>query len=304
MLDIIFYKDLYHDVRTLSDCEIIKHFNTIGKSENRISNEDERNKRIKQRFEIKDDGYYIRKIKIICFINGPWWNLLNKYFYKIDEPHKIHLAAVIDLNYYKKYDDYYNRVKKYKNNKKSVLYEYNKSKKQKFYCHPFIKSNFIPDIYNIHTSKEKRSGILMSSSYNRSIEELGYQNNYINVDPLKLINDINNYRIYIGIFDRIEGYKQGSNITNEKLIGYITLFRVNNFITYEMIIGHGEYLHYGIMYHLHFYTFENYIYSNINLFNNIEYLIYGGYYHGNKNWGLLKWKKKLLFEPYELVCEN
>ena len=98
-----------------------------------------------------------------------------------------------------------------------------KAEKNGIECRLFEWNNYLEDIYNINTSSHIRQGRKMDNTY------LQY--------PKKVNNeDIKDFKIrYIGAFkDAI-------------LVGYIELYIYGNFAMTNRILGHKEFLKYGVM---------------------------------------------------------
>ena len=208
-------------------------------------------------------------------------------------------ADIIDLNDYPSYCAFKCYVKKlYKGN---TTRDAKKAQIQGYFTTTFNKSLYIPDIHEIHTSLEKRQNEPMRKSYLKSIEEMGgYPEGQLSDYPIK-INCNYHYYIHYGCFEPSMYYKQGSIETGKKLLAYIGFLRRGNVALYSMIIGHGSYLKYGIMYYLHFNLIEL-VYNWGKIFKDLDYIIYAGYNQGTD--GLKLWKKKAGFKPARLYYEN
>ncbi len=203
-----------------------------------------------------------------------------------DEPN-MRLSSWIDLVGFD-YDNYIAKVKK--KHKGSAIRHSKKADEAEYYCKVFRFENFIPDVYEINTSKEIRCERPMAQSYRRSIEELGGYP----TEMQDIIYPKCNYhwRLSFGIFKSIPGYKQGDLVTDEKLLGYINTIRNGNYMQYSQILGHGDFLKDGIMYNLHFFILR-WIQENRNNFTkDLQHLWYAN--HDCKI-GPLQWKEKVLF---------
>lgn len=175
-----------------------------------------------------------------------------------------------------------------------------KAERQGYFCEPFLRELFIPDIVEINHSKEVRSGGPMRGAYLSSIEDMGgAPTEYVD---LKLPDCCLHYDYWWGIFALAPGYKQGGVVVNKKLLAYIRLRRNGNYVLYAQILGHGDYLQYGIMYRLHLAILEWAFRGGDGLTLGLEHLVYGGYYQGTD--GLTQWKKNTLFEPAYLVISQ
>lgn len=197
------------------------------------------------------------------------------------------------------YDDYIANVKK-RDRKQAVIRNARKADKLGFICKPFVRSLYVPDIVAINQSKDVRSCGPMKPSYQRSVEEMGGEpTKYMAFEfpdcPL-------HYGFFWGIFSPEQGHRQGSIVTNERLLAYVRIIRFGNFATYSMILGHGDYLKHGIMYRLHFKIMEWLCQKDNPYSHGLEYLMYAGYYDGDE--GLTLWKKKTCFEPVYLILSD
>ncbi|MCJ8013527.1 hypothetical protein MUG84_17520 [Paenibacillus sp. KQZ6P-2] len=196
------------------------------------------------------------------------------------------------------YDHYLMKVKKI--NKGRTLRTAQIADKQDYYCKPFVREQFIPDIVEIHFSKEIRSGGPLTGYYKKSVEEMGGAPSAPH--KLSLPSCPNHYEMMWGIFKPIPGYQQGSVVTNEKLLAYICLERIGNLAYYALIIGHGDYLNDGIMYRLHFAVMEWICNAGNPYSQGLDYIMYAGYYHENP--GLMFWRKLTGFEAAYLVTDQ
>lgn len=138
----------------------------------------------------------------------------------------------------------------------------------------------------------------MRDSYRRSVEEMGGS-----PSELKQLTDpqcpVHNTYCW-GIFERRLGHRQGVVVTDEKLLGYVKFKRLGNLATYSMILGHGEYLKFGIMYRLHYAIMQWLAQQQSNgCLKGLEYVMYGPIDSGSA--GLKEWKKRALFERRYLV---
>ena len=208
------------------------------------------------------------------------------------------IAAYLDLNRWDSYQDYIDACKK--KHKGSALRHASKARREEFSAQIFSWAMHIPDVVEINHSKAERCGKPMREGYLRSVEEMGeypekrtvYQN-----PPCR-----EHYVAPWGVFRFKKGYKQGEIVTDEKLLAYIKFLRLGEMVLYTMILGHGDYLKYGIMYFLHF-NIIRWVYLTKEqkgyLTNGIRYIMYAQYFSGNQ--GLRQWKHKTLFEPARLI---
>lgn len=205
------------------------------------------------------------------------------------------LAAVLPLKNYTCFPAFRNHIKKlYKGN---VIRDARRAEREGFICGRFHPRTFAPDIVDIHHSAPERQGKPMKPHYLKSLEQVGGMPTkaYILKPPACGVH----HDIYYGIFKPEAGYSLGPVTTNKKLIGYIKLNRRGNFAFYSMIIGHADFLKYGIMYALHFHIVDEILGRQRN---SLHYIIYAGFEQGTD--GLKLWKKKAGFVPGRLVNDN
>jgi len=99
------------------------------------------------------------------------------------------------------------------------------------------------------------------------------------------------WEIFFGVFD---GPKKG--LKRGRLLAYARLHRIGNIVSYDELIGHGQYLCDGIMKLLHL-RIVQWLLDAKNLSNHgVDYLVHGTVERGNE--GFFFWKKKALFKPY------
>lgn len=204
------------------------------------------------------------------------------------------VSAVLDVRDLG-WDDYMSGVKKrYKGN---VLRDARKAERAGFICRPFARKVHLPDLVEINHSKEKRCGGPMREAYLKSLKEMGGPPK--KTLPVPEPDCPLHYDIWWGVFEPVEGYTQGNVVTNERMIAYIDFRRVGNFALYSLILGHGDYLKYGIMYRLHFQIVEWILSRSEPTVQGLDFLVYAGFNQGGE--GLQLWKKKTLYEPGYLV---
>jgi hypothetical protein len=219
--------------------------------------------------------------------------LKDAYFGTKDKlPTKV--SSVIDLSRWDSFDEYLAQIKK--ENYKSAFYPFNRSKREGYYSHPFVFSNFIPDIVEVNHSVALRQGREMSDGYKRTIDDFGGVPKEFK--ELPKIKNKKRFGIMMGVFVKEEGKRQGNVVVDEKLIGYISFKREGNICLYSQILGHGDYLNKGAMYNLHYYI-TNWVFEKNELTEGIDYMMYASHFDGGD--GLRRWKEKLMYEPRYLI---
>lgn len=206
-------------------------------------------------------------------------------------------AAVIQIQ--GSYDEYIHDCKKYC--KGNVLRDAAKARKQGYVAAIFPRDLYVPDIHEINHSKKIRAGGKMKPSYRRTLDELGGAPTE-EID-LEMPQCPYHWTLWWGVFSPLPEYTQGNVTTHHKLLAYIEVIRCGNVAYYSIIIGHGDYLRFGIMYYLHFAICE-WIWQQNKFTQGIEMLRYGTYNFakpGRKRAGLFLWKKKTRFQPAFLM---
>ena len=174
---------------------------------------------------------------------------------------------------------------KTKPTKNSAYRAIKKSEDKGFRSHSFNYFNLIDDIVEIHRSKTERGGKRISTVYREVRSKFGPK--LANVLPdEKNVCQFHNIT-YWGLFEPEETSNSSTPPYNEKLISYIRAFRLNDFVWYNMIMGHGDYLKFGVMHRMHTDLLKN-------LINSASPPLYINYGVGNveKN----QWKRKALFQ--------
>lgn len=174
-----------------------------------------------------------------------------------------------------------------------------KAERNGFYVKPFSWSLFLPDIYEINTSKEVRSGGKMSASYRRTLEEMGGPPTVYS-EPVRPSCPLIWCQEY-GVFRPEPGHRQGELVVDERLVGYISVTRYGNFAIYGTLLGHGDYLAEGVMVLLHLKIARWLIEGGSDpVAAGVRYLFYGGMQSGGA--GLFQWKRLAGFRPYRVEC--
>lgn len=231
------------------------------------------------------------------FVNNFRERLFNKYIGAGKAFDDQIVSAWLDLRG-RNYEEYKDAVRR--SHKGSALRHARKSDRKGLVVQRFARETFIPDIVEIHHSKERRCGRPMDKHYLKSVEEMGGA-------PEELIHPASpacsaHADYYWGVFEPKEGHMQGKARVDKKLVAYINLRRCGNFALYSRIIGHGDYLRHGAMYRLHFAIVEWALDGANPHSRGLEHIIYAGYYQGVE--GLRQWKRKVLFDKGLLVCDE
>jgi hypothetical protein len=203
---------------------------------------------------------------------------------------KQHLVAYLPLKDYD-YDGYVAFVRKHGN--ANAVREARKAAEAGFIVAPFPRYLYIPDIHAINTSTAERGGKPMAANYAKSIEEMGGAPK--RDIPLKPPECLKHNQTYFGVFEPIEGYKQGEVTTNRRLVAYVSVNKYGNCAIYTLFLGHHDFLKRHVMNLLHFETVRALRDPARADFRDLDYLMYHRYH--NQNPGLTFWKKKAGFMP-------
>ncbi len=207
-------------------------------------------------------------------------------------------SAAIDLEKYRDYAEYESFVKK--SGKGARIRQRNKAARQGYYCKPFHWRMHIPDVHEINTSTEVRSGGEMRSSYLKTVEEMGGAptRQYKPGTPACPRHWVQPW----GVFQPLSGHMQGDQVTDEKLVGYIFLRRFGEFLLYSQILGHYDHLQHGIMILLHHEVMRWTLDSFAPQAAELKAVVYAGYDQGTE--GLRDWKRREAFEPFLLIAHD
>lgn len=166
-----------------------------------------------------------------------------------------------------------------------------------YVCERFNYSNFIPDVVEIKTSKQFRSGGELKEHYKRTVEQSGgYPSRFSPIEPDHC--PIHQRNIFHGVFKEIEGYKQGNVVTNKKLVAFNGIAVCGELAIYSWNIGHGDFLNDGVMTLLTASTVKYLLDEH----REVRYFVQGNWTDGlHVGPGLQNHKKELLFQPVYLI---
>ena len=201
-------------------------------------------------------------------------------------------VAIFDIAKFSDMDEVWQAARSTTSKKGRVLRDVGRAQRQGYFFKKFNRRMYIPDIYDINTSKLERAGKPMRANYRRSIEELGgYPDRHYEYRPPRCpVHGSTMYGVFTPETNRCIGEIQ----TNDRLVAYIHFHRSGNLARYSQILGHGNHLSEGIMYFLHFSIVEELLNG---AFPGLCYIMYSGYSSRGDDAGLQKWKRRCLFEP-------
>lgn len=176
------------------------------------------------------------------------------------------------------------------------LRQANKAARLGYYVKQFPWKLHLPDVYEVNTSMDARSGGAMRDNYKLSVDDLGGAP----TGPISLptIRCHQHWNVAFGVFLAEPGHTQGTEITDERLVGYITLSRIGDIILYSRTMGHGDHLAKGSLILLHHEVME--WLREAQVAQDAKFVMYGGVQNGGE--GLRIWKERSGFVPQSLVA--
>lgn len=101
------------------------------------------------------------------------------------------------------------------------------------------------------------------------------------------------WRKWYGVFE-----PPCKDFPRQRLLAFVNVSRLGNFVTYAYPNAYSEYMPLGIMTRLHLGVVERLLDKTDDDHRGLEFLIYDEFFNSKK--GLLNWKKKMLFGPKKL----
>jgi len=204
----------------------------------------------------------------------------------------LYTPMLIDLEEHESFDEWEQSIKKFA--KGARLRQKRKALERGYYTHEFARRLHVPDIHEINTSMEVRSGGPIRASLTRSIEELGGY-------PTELLQPVRPGCAYhwnrsFGVFQSRPGHMQGEVEVSEQLVGRIQAAREGEFAVYTQMIGHGEHNANGVMTLLHHDVIQALMANEDGLADGLRYVMYGGAQNGTPE--LFRFKRQAGFKPY------
>lgn len=222
---------------------------------------------------------------------------LQRYFYfdgeTPDGNPPPYTPMLIDLHEYESFDDWeMKNIRKFSGGEK--IRQKKKAQSLGYFIKEYPHKLHIPDVYDINTSMDERSGGPIRQNLTKSLEEMGgAPTGHYEVPKVKCTR---HWSKTFGVFVKLEGHKQGEIQLDERLAGFISVQRHGEFAIYKQIIGHGQDLPNGILTLLHHGVIE-YLYENrIGESTGLRYVMYGGVQNGGA--GLFQFKRRAGFKPY------
>lgn len=181
-------------------------------------------------------------------------------------------VMLIDINAFSTFDEYYKSI----NGKNSAAYYQRKALNRGYKFIQIDRNDYIDDIHEINTSSDCRKGRKMSNSYLQKIDKF---------------ENLPNYK-YFGVINE-----------SGKLLSYICLGFYGEFVIYNQLLGHKDFLNDGVMYlmivELNRLIFNEYKNStDFSEGGGIRYIMYDTFFGASD--GLKMFKTKLGFSPYKV----
>ena len=206
------------------------------------------------------------------------------------------IAATLEVNDLK-FEDYLSAVRK--RYKGAAIRQSQKARRFGLGCNQFQPTEYIADIVEINHSKAERCGRPMTAPYQRGLEEMNDEaETAIEFQPVVCSR---HYDRWWGVFAPTGHTQANPDRSNPRLLAYVRLRRNGNYALYAQILGHGDFLRYGIMDMLHFEIVRWLADQSTEETKGLEHLIYGAYASGGR--GLQLWKRKMRFHPGYLVLD-
>lgn len=179
---------------------------------------------------------------------------------------------------------------------KSVRSDERAARNHQLSCRFFEPRNHSQDLYEIVRSRPERQGRPMREAVLENFQSIGHPSEgHVALTP---IHDPQNFHRWIGVFQPLEGHRQGNVQTNERLLGFILLNRKSELAFYTTIMGHGDYLKWGIMFALHLHIMKWLLSREEEATRGIQFLMYSAWQDGQS--GLRRWKERAGFAPFLL----
>lgn len=199
---------------------------------------------------------------------------------------------LVDLEEFPSFAEWEAHIKKF--SKGARLRQKRKAADAGYYTKQYPHRLHLPDVYDINTSMDQRSGGPIRENLTRSLEEMGgAPDRRFEVPELACPR---HWRRTFGVFLSEPGHKQGEIQVDERLVGYFSVQRCGEFAIYNQIIGHGDHISKGILTLLHHDVVRHLYDSEAGRGSGLRYIMYGGVQNGGD--GLYQFKHQAGFKPY------
>lgn len=195
----------------------------------------------------------------------------------------------IDLAQYGNYQRYLGELRK----KSYFPRKANRAQKLGYYFEQFQYQNYTPDMRTIRQSDRARALGLPVDRFVLTPKALGMDP--VAIEPVAAPECERHWEMWLGVFERSLGYRQGTVTTDQRLVAYARLRRIGNTVKYAEFIGHINCLDAGVMILLHMRLVEWIMMPSNPHTNGVRYITYNTVERGSD--GIFFWKRKALFEP-------
>lgn len=199
---------------------------------------------------------------------------------------------LIDLEEFPAFDQWERRIKKFSGGAR--LRQKRKAQDAGYYTKLFPHRLHIPDLYEINTSRDERSGGPIRPNLTRSVEELGGAPD--RMLGLPAVKCPRHWRQTFGVFLSEPGHQQGDVQVDERLVAYVSMLRRGEILVYSQFIGHGAHIPKGVLTLLHHDVIQYLYESDLGRASALRYIMYGGAENGGE--GLYQFKHRAGFKPY------
>jgi hypothetical protein len=199
---------------------------------------------------------------------------------------------LVDLDEFETFDLWEGHIKKFSGGAR--LRHKRKAVDAGYYTKEFPRLLHVPDIYDINTSKDQRSGGPIRANLTRSIEDMGgAPDRKMGIPAAPCFR---HWRKTFGVFLAEPGYPQGSVEVGERLVAYCSVQRRGELAVYNQMIGHGDHLSKGVLTLLHHDVVKHLYESPVGRPGGLRFIMYGGLQNGGE--GLFQFKHRAGFKPY------
>lgn len=171
-----------------------------------------------------------------------------------------------------------------------------KAERLGYAVHRFPVSRHVYDVHAVKTSLKTRSAGPVLDYWLLKPEQVGKP--ATRRIGLKPPSHPTHWTLWWGVFLPEPGHMQGRVRVGERLVAYLKLTRVGEFVHYTDLMGHADHLEDGVMILMHMEIMRWLLDSGDPLAEGVGAVVYGAAEHGGE--GLLTWKKRAGFTPARL----
>ncbi len=223
---------------------------------------------------------------------APWSSTAVAFSYLEREgfigPKSKRLPALMPVESIADFQSYYNRLRS------NARRDARLAERAGYYCRAMMPENHPVDMVEIVHSMPNRQGRPMRDTVSGL-----FPNGALHPQVWADVSPIRTPHLYwrsFGLFSTCPGHRQGELTVNEKLLAFITLSRKGDMAFYSMIMGHRDFLKYGIMQALHLHVMKWLLQRDEEAKRGIKYLMYSSW--SDVKAGMRLWKQRAGFAPY------